>query len=119
MRISPNDPLLRGITINSMTAYLEFLGWVQIEHPNPKLLLFQGPNDDFGEPLDLFIPESTKYSDSYRRLADVVNVISVIEDRDVHEIITNIKYFNHHTNGSFIVAQKNGSHVQEPTFIEL
>lgn len=94
MRISPNDSLLHGITIGNVTTYLELLGWVPVEHPNPKLFLFEGPNDDFGEPLELFVPKSIKYSDSYRRLADIVNVISVIEDRDVHDIITNLKYFD-------------------------
>ena len=110
-RILANDPLLRGVTINNLTAYLELLGWVQIEHPNPKLFVFQGPNDDLGEPLELFAPQSTKYSDSYRRLADIVNVLSVIEDRDTHEIITNIKYFGRYTNGSLMPPQKNGHRI--------
>ena len=94
MRILPNDSLLRGVTIGNVTAYLELLGWVRVEHPSPKRFVFQGPEDDFGKPLELFVPRHTEFIDSYERLADIVNFLSAFEEIPARDVLRKIRNFD-------------------------
>ena len=90
-RISPNDSLLRTLNVEDVAAYLEFLGWVKREHPNPRLFVFQGPLDDFGEPLELWLPRHINFLDSYARIADVVNFLSAFEKIPAREVVLKIR----------------------------
>jgi hypothetical protein len=90
-RISPNDSLLRTLNVEDVAAYLEFWGWVKVEHPNPKLFVFQGPKDDFGDPLELILPRHMNFLDSYARIADVVNFLSAFEEIPSREVVLKIR----------------------------
>lgn len=94
MRVSPNDPLLRSLTIEDIAKYLVFLGWVRVEDANPKRFVFQGPENDFGKPLELFVPRHTEFIDSYERLADIVNFLSAFEEIPARDVLRKIQNFD-------------------------
>lgn len=87
MSITMTSPFLDGIDVQHVTAYLGGTGWTRrADFPRPELLVFDGPMDDDGEPIQAVIPSSTELSDFRRRLADLLNALSVLEDRPALEI---------------------------------
>ena len=88
--ISAGDPLLKKIPINVFVGYLERNGWVQIDHPNDRIFLFQGPLDDDGKPLQLILPRNHDLEDAGSRLADAVNLLSVIQQENPNILIQKI-----------------------------
>lgn len=82
-----NSPIMDGIEIQHVTAYLGASGWRRrAAFPRPEVLVFDGPDDDEGEPIEAVIPSSTRFSDFRRRLEDLLNTLSILEDRPPLEI---------------------------------
>ena len=75
------------IQIDNFAAYLHQHGWQKIDHPNTRLLVFQGVNDDCGYPIQIVLPSQNNFEDSDRLLAKAVNLLAVIEDRSTQETI--------------------------------
>ncbi|MEW6732470.1 MAG: hypothetical protein AB1489_14165 [Acidobacteriota bacterium] len=88
--IKLDNTLLQFIDISYLSSYLEKHGWKQSEHPNDRIILFKGPLDNDGEPIDLVIPKNKSFGDSYRRLAEALDVLSIIEKRPANEILNEI-----------------------------
>lgn len=44
------------IQIDNFVTYLHQHGWQRIDHPNTRLLVFQGVNDDHGYPIQIVLP---------------------------------------------------------------
>lgn len=55
MEIRAQDELLKNITRQNLTEYLEFTGWKNAESPKAAWLVYVGPNDYYGEPLEIVI----------------------------------------------------------------
>ena len=75
------------IQIDNFVNYLHQHGWQRIDHPNTRLLVFQGVNDDRGYPIQIVLPSQNNFEDSDRLLAKAVNLLAVIEDRSTQETI--------------------------------
>ena len=75
------------VQIDNFVAYLHQHGWQKIDHPNPRLLVFQGVNDDRGYPIQIVLPSQNNFEDSDRLLAKAVNLLAAIEDRSIQETI--------------------------------
>lgn len=79
--IEPDNRLLRSIPLDDVADYLLEGGWRRVEHPNNKLLVFEGPDDDDGKPIRLILPRRMDYQDSDVRLAEAINLIAAVEER--------------------------------------
>jgi hypothetical protein len=77
----------RPIQIDNFVTYLYQHGWGKIDHPNTRLLVFQGVNDDRGYPIQIVLPSGNNFEDSDRLLAKAVNLLASIEDRSTQETI--------------------------------
>ena len=75
------------IQIDNFVTYLHQHGWQKIDHPNTRLLVFQGINDDRGYPIQIVLPSQNNFEDSDRLLVKAVNLLAAIEDRSTQEII--------------------------------
>jgi hypothetical protein len=75
------------IQIDNFVTYLHQHGWQKIDHPNTRLLVFQGVNNDHGYPIQIVLPSQNNFEDSDRLLAKAVNLLAVIEDRSTQETI--------------------------------
>jgi hypothetical protein len=74
-----------SIQIDNFVTYLHQHGWQKIDHPNTRLLVFQGVNDDRGYPIQIVLPSQNDFEDSDRLLAKAVNLLAAIEDRSTQE----------------------------------
>lgn len=87
MSITTSSPILDGIDVPHVTAYLGASNWTRrADFPRKELIVFDGPADDSGEPIQAVFPSSTRFSDFRRRLVDLLDALSVIEDRPAMEI---------------------------------
>jgi hypothetical protein len=80
---SHNNP----IQIDNFVNYLHQHGWQRIDHPNTRLLVFQGVNDDRGYPIQIVLPSQNNFEDSDRLLAKAVNLLAAIDPRSTQETI--------------------------------
>jgi hypothetical protein len=80
---------------DNVVTYLQQHGWQKIDHPNTRLLVFQGVNDDRGYPIQIVLPSQNNFEDSdsrterlrQRLLAKAINLLASIEDRSTQETI--------------------------------
>ena len=75
------------IQIDNFVNYLHQHSWQKIDHPNTRLLVFQGVNDDRGYPIQIVLPSQNNFEDSDRLLAKAVNLLAAIENRSTQETI--------------------------------
>jgi hypothetical protein len=83
------------IQIDNFVTYLHQHGWQKIDHPNTRLLVFQGVNDDRGYPIQIVLPSQNNFEDSDSRterlrqllLAKAVNLLAEIDSRSTQETI--------------------------------
>jgi hypothetical protein len=73
------DPNLEPTLIRKFTTYLIRKGWTQVDHPNTRIILFYGPLDDQGEPLQLILPASTTFLDTRLRIAEALDLLSIVQ----------------------------------------
>lgn len=58
--------------LEKVISYVQRTGWKRVSHPNQKLMVFQGPTDDLGQPIQLVLPQSTHLWDSAILLASTL-----------------------------------------------
>jgi hypothetical protein len=82
---------LEAIPARWFREYLIDHGWRQIPFKREGLLVFEGPMDDDGEPIVQVIPRSERSSDFGLRATQLVDALSIIEDRPAEEILRDIR----------------------------
>ena len=75
----------RTPTIPGVLIYLSLHGWTYRQ--NGLLIRCEGPTDDEGQPIVVFLPASEKYSDYPLRLEELIHILSLIEERPAVEIV--------------------------------
>lgn len=95
------DPRIEALDLDQLAAYIKQVGWKLLEHPNPKLQVFQGPDDDEGLPIKLLLPQHQQFWDSPILLTKAVNLLAEIEGRLPEEILSCIEQFD----ASLIMSQ--------------
>jgi len=88
--INHNDPLLTCLTISRLADYLESTGWHRVSHPNERIILFEGKQDDNGEAIKVVIPRDESFEDLNFRLAEAINLLSVVESKSPYEIVSRV-----------------------------
>ena len=84
------DPKIDRVTVANARAYLLNRGWRLQPFPGPELLVFEGPNDDDGEPIIQVLPSSERLRDYRIRLEDLIGALSVIENRPAADVLTDL-----------------------------
>ncbi len=73
--------MLAGLTISRLADYLESTGWHRVSHPNERIILFEGKQDDNGEAIKVVILRDESFKDLNFRLAEAINLLSVVESK--------------------------------------
>jgi hypothetical protein len=90
--IDSNNSLLHSITVPNVISHLIQKGWTRDSNlVLEKLQIFKGPMGDSGKALELRVPKRNDFIDYYERIADIVNLISLIDDVSVEQVISDIK----------------------------
>jgi hypothetical protein len=58
---------------------------------NQRTMIFQGINDDFGNPIILTLPSNDRFGDALRRLSEAVNLVAFLEDRSPESLLVDIR----------------------------
>ncbi|MEA5573439.1 hypothetical protein [Calothrix sp. UHCC 0171] len=86
-QISTEELQTHSLQIDDIVSYLQKNGWQILNHPNPRLLVFQGDKDDAGNPIQLVLPSQNSFEDSDRLLTKAINLLAAIAQKPPQEII--------------------------------
>ncbi len=84
------DPRVAQVTVAEMQAYLLRQGWHRQPYPRPELLVFQGPEDDLGEPILQVLPSAENFADYRPRLVELLSALAAIENRSATEVLNDV-----------------------------
>jgi hypothetical protein len=98
LEISPQLLKEAKLSVNDMATYLTEHGWKKIQNENQRMMIFQGINDDFGNPLAqplgtrivLTLPSNDRFGDALRRLSEAVNLVAFLEDRSPESLLVDL-----------------------------
>jgi hypothetical protein len=90
LEISPQLLREAKLSVNDMAAYLMNNGWEKIPNQNQRVMIFQGVNDDFGNPIVLTLPSNDRFGDALRRLSEAVNLIAFLENRSPESLLIDL-----------------------------
>lgn len=93
MDLTPTSALLQDLQLPSLQAYVELLGWQRVPSA-PKWVVYTGPSDDQGQPLQLVVPARPDAPDLPGYLTNAVNLLSVIQDEDPETTVRRIKNYD-------------------------
>jgi hypothetical protein len=82
--------LEKVIRVGDLRAYLLSRGWKIKPFKRPQVVYFEGPPDDDGNPLVLLLPSSEQLRDYSLRIEEILQTLSVLEQRPAAEIGRNI-----------------------------
>jgi hypothetical protein len=91
LEISPKLLREANLSVNDMAAYLTQHGWNIIPNQNERVMIFQGINDDFGNPIILTLPRNDSFGDALRRLSEAVNLVAFLEDRSPESLLLDLQ----------------------------
>ncbi|MBW4666743.1 MAG: hypothetical protein KME60_04695 [Cyanomargarita calcarea GSE-NOS-MK-12-04C] len=80
-QISREELQTHPFKITDVVSYLHQQGWQAVNHPNPRLLVFQGEKDDVGNPIQLVLPSQNSFEDSDRLLKKAINLLAAIKGK--------------------------------------
>lgn len=88
MKVNDILKAVSELKFTELQAYLRNTGWARIEAPKQSIALFQKQiGNSFYETL---LPLSKDYSDYNYRIADVLESIAQAENREVHQVLTDL-----------------------------
>jgi hypothetical protein len=91
LEISPQLLKETRLSVNDMATYLTQHGWQKIPNENQRMMIFQGINDDFGNPIVLTLPSNDRFGDALRRLSEAVNLVAFLEDRSPESLLVELR----------------------------
>jgi hypothetical protein len=94
--VLPPEVLLNAIAVQDLPVaqvvhYLQNNHWTAINHPNPRLLVFEKGVDDQGKPIQIVLPSQDTYEDKPHLLIKVINLLAVLKSMSFQEIILAIE----------------------------
>jgi hypothetical protein len=84
------DPRIDRVTVGKARNYLLNRNWRLQPFAGPELLVFEGPNDDDGEPIIQVLPSSERLKDYRMRIEELIGSLSAIEDRPAVDVLNDI-----------------------------
>jgi hypothetical protein len=91
LEISPKIVKDVGLSVTDVTNYLIQHGWQQITSQNDRLQVFQGINDDLGNPIILPLPINDDFIDTPLRLSEAVNLVAFVENRAPESVLIDLR----------------------------
>jgi hypothetical protein len=91
LEISPKIVRDVGLSVTDVTNYLVQHGWQQITSQNDRLQVFQGINDDLGNPIILPLPINDNFIDTPLRLSEAVNLVAFVENRAPESVLIDLR----------------------------
>jgi hypothetical protein len=85
--ILSNYAQIKALRVAEVANYLQQNHWIAINHPNPRLLVFEKGVDDQGKPIQIALPSKDEYEDRPYLLAKAVNLLSVLQSVPFQEIV--------------------------------
>jgi hypothetical protein len=85
-----NDPQIQRLHVAEVIHYLQQNHWTALNHPNPRLLVFEKGVDDQGKSIQIVLPSKDEYEDRPYLLAKAVNLLSVLESMSFQEIVNQL-----------------------------
>ena len=74
-----------------MATYLIDRGWKKVPNQNQQVTIFQGINDDLGNPIILTLPQNDSFGDALRRLSEAVNLVAFLENRSPESLLVDLR----------------------------
>lgn len=91
LEISPKIVADVGLSVTDVTKYLIQHGWQQVTSQNDRLQVFQGINDDLGNPIILPLPINDNFIDTPLRLSEAVNLVAFVENRAPESVLIDLR----------------------------
>jgi hypothetical protein len=91
LEISPKIVADVGLSVTDVANYLIQHGWQQITSQNDQLQVFQGINDDLGNPIILPLPINDNFIDTPLRLSEAVNLVAFVENRPPESVLIDLR----------------------------
>lgn len=91
LEISPQLLRESKLSVNDMATYLTQHGWEKVPNQNQRVTIFQGVNDDFGNPIVLTLPRNDSFGDALRRLSEAVNLVAFLENRSPESLLVDLR----------------------------
>jgi hypothetical protein len=84
------DPRVEQVRVADVQSYMLRHGWKPRPYPRPEALVFGGVLDDDGKEIIQVIPSSESLRDYRLRVVQLINALSVFEDRPPVAILNDI-----------------------------
>jgi hypothetical protein len=84
------DPRVDQVRVANAQSYMLRNGWKRRPYPRPELLVFEGPLDDDGNEIIQVIPSSERAGDYRLRVVQLIDALSVFEDRSCVAILNDL-----------------------------
>jgi hypothetical protein len=99
---------LSDIDIETVVNYLTSQGWKPTtKHRRHHVLVFEGPLDDYGEPICLILPSYQSHIDAELRITEAIDLLANVEERRHGEILESLKDIQKRLSVSMIPSGKN------------
>ncbi|MEW6348427.1 MAG: hypothetical protein AB1646_05160 [Thermodesulfobacteriota bacterium] len=91
-RNSDTHPDVSGLKINDLVSYLRRNQWRAVSTRNKRLLLFHGPDDDDGNPVELVLTADDRFRDAPRSLSQAIDLLAAVQQRSRSSVIDSILF---------------------------
>lgn len=89
-QISVDDPRLDGLSFDKFDSYFRGNQWEAVPTPNRHGIMYHKKYEEFPEEITILLPRDFEFQDTPLRVAEAINQLSVIEQRDPLTIIQEI-----------------------------
>lgn len=88
------NSIFYSITPNRLSAFLSRKGWQRLNHPNTKLIVFEGESLVIGQAVTVVFPSDSTFTDYYSRLNDTLRLLSKHLNIPFSKVIDCISHWN-------------------------
>lgn len=89
-----NNNFLKNITNQNLKEYLESLGWKNVESPKATWLVYVGPKDYYGDPLEIVLSKKETTHTAYQYIANVVDLLATLKQETIEITVQRIQNVN-------------------------
>ena len=88
------NSIFYSITPNRLSAFLSRKGWQRLNHPNTKLIVFEGESLVIEQAVTVVFPSDSTFTDYYSRLNDTLRLLSKHLNIPFSKVIDCISHWN-------------------------
>jgi len=96
MDITPDNTIIREISLDDLFSYLLLTGWKAIDSSGPKWVVYLGQQDAYGEPLEIVLPRHNAASLEARvHVASAVNLLSALSNEEPSRVVQRVRLYEY------------------------